>query len=171
MHHGYYYISDSLLGGSTKIKISMVDLSNTKEDKQIPLKEHEEENSKENTPLTSRIASKNFCYNPIFSTRKKKSGSYHFEKIDEKSEKEESFDELSSVSQNISIKRIYNINPKTKNLFYFDIKTRRIEEKKVNFENLSFETFQESQATLNYRNNFFLSGGVNLKLFYKGEAL
>ena len=137
----------------------------------ISIKEHEEENSKENTPLTSRIASKNFCYNPIFSTRKKKSGSYHFEKIDEKSEKEESFDELSSVSQNISIKRIYNINPKTKNLFYFDIKTRRIEEKKVNFENLSFETFQESQATLNYRNNFFLSGGVNLKLFYKYDQI
>ena len=137
----------------------------------ISIKEHEEENSKENTPLTSRIASKNFCYNPIFSTRKKKSGSYHFEKIDEKSEKEESFDELSSVSQNISIKRIYNINPKTKNLFYFDIKTRRIEEKKVNFENLSIETFQESQATLNYRNNFFLSGGVNLKLFYKYDQI
>lgn len=42
--HRYYYISDSLSGGSTKIKISMVDLSNTKEEKQIPLKEHEEEN-------------------------------------------------------------------------------------------------------------------------------
>ena len=42
--HRYYYISDSLSVGSTKIKISMVDLSNTKEEKQIPLKEHEEEN-------------------------------------------------------------------------------------------------------------------------------
>ena len=44
LHHGYYYISDSLSGGSTKIKISMVDLSNPKEEKQISLKEHEEEN-------------------------------------------------------------------------------------------------------------------------------
>ena len=43
-HHGFYYISDSLSGGSTKIKISMVDLSNPKEEKQISLKEHEEEN-------------------------------------------------------------------------------------------------------------------------------
>jgi hypothetical protein len=42
--HRYYYISDSLSVGSTKIKISMVDLSNTKEEKQISLKEHEEEN-------------------------------------------------------------------------------------------------------------------------------
>ena len=43
-NHSYYYISDSLSGGGTKIKISMVDLSNTKEEKQISLKEHEEEN-------------------------------------------------------------------------------------------------------------------------------
>ena len=44
LNHSYYYISDSLSGGGTKIKISMVDLSNPKEEKQISLKEHEEEN-------------------------------------------------------------------------------------------------------------------------------
>ena len=44
LNHGYYYINDSISGGGTKIKISMVDLSNTKEEKQISLKEHEEEN-------------------------------------------------------------------------------------------------------------------------------
>ena len=43
-HNNYYYISDSLSGGNTKIKISMIDLTNTKEEKQISLKEHEEEN-------------------------------------------------------------------------------------------------------------------------------
>ena len=98
-------------------------------------------------------------------------GSYQFEKIEEKSEKEESLDDISSLSQKINTKRIYNINPKTKNLFYFDIKTKRIEEKKVNFENLSIDAFQESQATLNYRNNFFLSGGINLKIFYKYDQI
>lgn len=40
----YYYISDSLAGGSNKIKISMVDLSNTKEENHISIKEHEEDN-------------------------------------------------------------------------------------------------------------------------------
>jgi len=144
--------------------------------------EDEDENSKENTPLTSRITekfnklenhilSKNFGYNSIFSSRKKMRGSYQFEKIEEKSEKEESLDDINSLSQKINTKRIYNINPKTKNLFYFDIKTKRIEEKKVNFENLSIDVFQESQATLNYRNNFFLSGGVNLKIFYKYDQI
>jgi hypothetical protein len=98
-------------------------------------------------------------------------GSYQFEKIEEKSEKEESLDDISSLSQKINTKRIYNINPKTKNLFYFDMKTKRIEEKKVNFENLSIDAFQESQATLNYRNNFFLSGGINLKIFYKYDQI
>ena len=43
-NNSYYYISDSLSGGNHKIKISMVDLSNPKEEKQISLKEHEEEN-------------------------------------------------------------------------------------------------------------------------------
>lgn len=43
-HNNYYYISDSLSGGNTRIKISMIDLTNTKEEKQISLKEHEEEN-------------------------------------------------------------------------------------------------------------------------------
>ena len=44
LHNSYYYISDSLSGGGTKIKISMVDLSNPHQEKQISLKEHEEEN-------------------------------------------------------------------------------------------------------------------------------
>ena len=44
LNHGYYYISDSLSGGSTKIKISMIDLPNPKEEKPISLKDHEEEN-------------------------------------------------------------------------------------------------------------------------------
>ena len=43
-NNSYYYISDSLSGGNHKIKISMVDLSNPKEEKQMSLKEHEEEN-------------------------------------------------------------------------------------------------------------------------------
>lgn len=42
--HSYYYISDSLSGGNNKIKISMVDLSNTKEENHISIKEHEEDN-------------------------------------------------------------------------------------------------------------------------------
>ena len=44
LHHSYYYISDSLTGGKKIIKISMIDLSNNKEDEKfIPLKEKEED--------------------------------------------------------------------------------------------------------------------------------
>ena len=44
INHSYYYISDSLSGGNNKIKISMVYLSNPKEENPISVKEHEEEN-------------------------------------------------------------------------------------------------------------------------------
>ena len=44
LHNSYYYISDSLPGGGTKIKISMIDLSNPHQEKQLSLKENEEEN-------------------------------------------------------------------------------------------------------------------------------
>ena len=89
------------------------------------------------------------------------------EEIEEKSEKEESQEEISIASQRIIYKKIFNIKPNTQNIFYFDIKTRKIEEKKVNFEKLSFEHFEENQAILNYKNNFYLSGGSALKIFYK----
>ena len=89
------------------------------------------------------------------------------EEIEEKSEKEDSQDDISITSQRINYKKIYNIKPKSQNIFYFDIKTKKISEKKVNFENLSLECFEENQSILNYKNNFYLSGGNNLKIFYK----
>ena len=89
------------------------------------------------------------------------------EEIEEKSEKEESQEDISISSQRIIAKKIYNIKPNTQNIFYFDIKTRKIEERKVNFEQLSFEYFEQNQSILNYKNNFYLSGGNNLKIFYK----
>ena len=44
VHNSYYYISDSLLGCNNKLKISMIDLSDTKEEKNEPLKDQEENN-------------------------------------------------------------------------------------------------------------------------------
>ena len=140
------------------------------------LNENEHDFAKENIPLINinaqnNILSKMLKHNSIFSSRKKVSENICFEKIEEKSEREESLDDLSSRSQILNFKRIYNINPKSQNIYYFDVKSKRIFEKKVNFENLSIEIFQESQATLNYRNNFFLSGGINLKIFYKYDQM
>ena len=148
----------------------------------ISINENDKENEllKQKTPITSRIKerknnlefknlSKSYRNN-LFSSRKKKNSNFHFEKIEEKSEKEESIDDLSSRSHH-NIKKIYNINPNTQTIFYLDMKAKKIEEKKVNFENLSFEYFEENQATLNYRNNFFISGGTNLQIFYKYDFL
>ena len=89
------------------------------------------------------------------------------EEIEEKSEKEDSQEEISISSQRIISNKIYNIKPNTQNIFYFDIKSKKIEEKKVNFEKLSFEYFAENQSILNYKNNFYISGGSNLKIFYR----
>ena len=114
----------------------------------------------------NNILSKSFNSSKFF-PNKKSSKNCIFEKIEEKSEKEESLEDISLNSQKINTKKIYNINPKTKNIFCFDIKTKKIEEKKVNFEDLSIETFQEDQGILNYKNNFYISGGNNLQIFYK----
>ena len=48
------------------------------------------------------------------------------EEIEEKSEKEESQEDISISSQRIIYKKVYNIKPNTQNIFYFDIKTRKI---------------------------------------------
>ena len=150
----------------------------------ISINENEKENvllKQKSSPITCRInekknnleyknLSKSYRNNLLFSSRKKRSSNSFFEKIEEKSEKEESLDDISLHSHHIN-KKIYNINPNTQNIFCFDLKSKKIEEKKVNFENLSIEGFQENQATLNYRNNFFVSGGIDLKIFYKYDLL
>ena len=61
-NHSYYYISDSLSGGNNKIKISMVYLSNPKEENPISVKEHEEENdtSLDILNLSSQILKEEF---------------------------------------------------------------------------------------------------------------
>lgn len=105
--------------------------------------------------------------NSKFFPNKKSNKNCIFERIEEKSEKEESLEDISLNSQKMNTKKIYNINPKTKNIFCFDIKTKKVEEKKVNFEDLSIEAFQEDQGILNYKNNFYISGGNNLHIFYK----
>ena len=52
--HGYYYISDSLMGG-TKIKISMIDLSNNKEDQNKYQQNDEEETTSDILSLDPQI--------------------------------------------------------------------------------------------------------------------
>ena len=152
--------------------------------KEVISNEKENDYQEQKTPLTSRqkekinkfeklnnVLSKSFKHNSIFSSRKKLSESFLFEKIEEKPEKEESLEDASLSSQKVNIKKIYNIKPNTQNIFYFDVKTRRIEEKRIIFNKLPFEAFQENQAILNYKNNLYLSGGFNLKIFYKYDIL
>ena len=89
----------------------------------------------------------------------------NFEKIEEKSEIDESQEE-SNISYN---KTIYNIKPNSQNIYYFDFDTRKVNEIAVNFNNLNIEYFEEYQSTLNYENNFYFSGGSHKssKLFCK----
>ena len=65
----------------------------------------------------------------LFSSRKKRNSNSFFEKIEEKSEKEESLDDISLHSHHIN-KKIYNINPNSQNIFCFDLKTKKIERQK-----------------------------------------
>ena len=99
-------------------------------------------------------------YSQRFSNRKLQ----NFEKIEEKSEIDESQEESNIYYS----KSLYNIKPNSQNLYYFDFETRRVNEIAVNFNNLSIESFEEYQSTLNYENNFYVSGGYNSpKLFFK----
>lgn len=88
----------------------------------------------------------------------------NFEEIEEKSEVDESLDET-----NINFpKKIYNIKPKSQNIYCFDFETKKVNEILINFNNLNIETFEQYHSTLNYENNFYFSGGYNsLKLFCK----
>ena len=87
-----------------------------------------------------------------------------FERIEEKSEIDESQEE-SNISYS---KIIYNIKPNSQNIYYFDFETRRVNEIAVNFNNLNIESFDQYQSTLNYENNFYFSGGnYSSKLFCK----
>ena len=115
----------------------------------------------------NEIISKNHSQNSKIFKNKISQKNLNFEEIEEKSEKEESQEDISFISQKINYKKIYNIKPRTQNIFYFNMKTRKIEEKKVDFENISLQYFEENQSILNYKNNFYISGGNNLKIFYK----
>ena len=108
--------------------------------------------------INSNMNKKN--YSQRFSSKKLQ----NFEKIEEKSEIDES-QEDSSIYYS---KSIYNIKPNSQNIYYFDFETRRVNEIAVNFNNLNIESFEEYQSTLNYENNFYISGGYNSpKLFSK----
>jgi hypothetical protein len=58
-------------------------------------------------------------------------------------------------------KKIYNIKPNTKNIYYFDFDTKKITEIFVNFDNINIKSFLPYHSTLNYQNNFYFSGGYN----------
>ena len=88
-----------------------------------------------------------------------------FEEIEEKSEKEDdSQDEVTLIYP----KYIYNIKPKSQNIYYFNFETKEVNEITVNFNNLTIESFEQYHSTLNYENNFYFSGGYNSsKVFCK----
>jgi len=79
------------------------------------------------------------------------------EEIEEKSEVDESLEESNYEYS----KKIYNIRPKTKNIYYFDFDTKKINEIFVNFDDLNIESFGHYHSTLNYQNSFYFSGGYN----------
>ena len=104
-------------------------------------------------------------YKKMYNSQRKSSKKFDFfERIEEKSEIDESQEE-SNISYS---KIIYNIKPNSQNIYYFDFETRRVNEIAVNFNNLNIESFDQYQSTLNYENNFYFSGGYySSKLFCK----
>ena len=78
-----------------------------------------------------------------------------FEEIEEKSEIEESLEEYTFP------KIICNIKPKTKNIYCFHFETKTIDEIKLNLNNISIDFFELSHGSLNYKNQFYISGGSN----------
>ena len=89
-----------------------------------------------------------------------------FEKIDEKTEIEESFEDINFP------KLIYNIKPRTKNIYVFNYETKKIDEIQLNLKNLSINCFESFHGLLSYKNNFYISGGNDsptlfCKYFYK----
>jgi hypothetical protein len=74
---------------------------------------------------------------------------------------------LNEFSPSLPIK-IYNIKPKSQIIYCFDFPTKKVNEIFVDFSNLNIETFEQYHNTLNFRNNFYFSGGYNTsKLFCK----
>ena len=89
----------------------------------------------------------------------------NFEKIEEKSEKDD--DSQDEINFNFP-KYIYNIKPKTQNIYFFDYEAKKVNEITVNFDNLTIESFEQYHSTLNYKNNFYFSGGYDSsKVFCK----
>lgn len=63
---------------------------------------------------------------------------------------------------------IYGIEPKTQNLFCFNIKTKKIERIKLNMEGSSIKKFEPFLSTLNYNGRFYICGGFNTsKLLFR----
>jgi hypothetical protein len=93
-----------------------------------------------------------------------------FEEIEEKSEIEESLEDFSFP------KIICNIKPKTKNIYCFNFETKKIDEIILNLNNMPINFFELSHGSINYKNNFYISGGndsPNLfcKYVYKNNNL
>ena len=107
-------------------------------------------NSRCNIFQRTNIRPRNRFYTQRISSKK-------IEEIEEKSEADESFEDSSLVYSN----KIYNIKPKTKNIYYFDFETKKITEIYVNFDDLNIESFGHYHSTLNYKNSFYFSGGYN----------
>ena len=100
----------------------------------------------------------------FFTQRIKSKKLENFEEIEEKTEVEESQEDSTFRFS----KKIYNIKPKTQNIYFFDFDKRKVQEITVNFDNLNIGTFEQYHSTLNYRNNFYFSGGYNSsKVFCK----
>ena len=82
---------------------------------------------------------------------------------------EEITEERFESEESIMAKYLYSIEPKTQNLFCFNSMNKNITKIKINFdEKMPIKRFENYQSTLNFQENFYLSGGCDApKSFYK----
>ena len=67
---------------------------------------------------------------------------------------------------------IYGIEPKTQNLFNFNIKTKKIERIKLNIDGSLIKKFEPYLSTLNYNGRFYICGGYSTsKLLFRLNVL
>ena len=83
---------------------------------------------------------------------------------------EEIREEKSESEESIMAKYLYALEPKTQNLFCFNSLNKNITKIKIDFEKskIPIKQFENYHSTLNFQDNFYLSGGCDSpKSFYK----
>lgn len=71
--------------------------------------------------------------------------------------------------KNTFVRKVYNIEVATKNIFVYDATTKSLSKKELDLSNSPIKRFEAYHSTLNYNNKFYLSGGYGAaaKYFYE----